>query len=218
MSLSDQLKQNKANSVKRIPAEIRSIMMQASQALAATDIGSLAPKVGDEFPDFNLVNHLEQSRSLSHYLSDGPAVITFYRGGWCPYCNLELRAYQQDIELFKEMGASIVAISPQLPDSSLSTQEKNDLAFDVLSDIGLEYSRQLDLVFSLDEKLKPIYKDFGIDLSAYNGDSTFALPIPATFLVDTKGKVASAHIDIDYTQRQEPSELLALVKTLSWQT
>jgi len=215
MSLSDQLKQNKANSVKHIPADIRTIMMQASQALAATDIGSLAPRVGDAFPDFNLVNHLKQSRSLSHYLSTGPAVITFYRGGWCPYCNLELRAYQQDIERFEEMGASIIAISPELPDSSLTTQEKNDLAFDVLSDIGLEYSKQLDLVFSLDEKLKPIYKDFGIDLNECNGDSTFALPIPATFVVDTNGKVASAHIDIDYTQRQEPRELLALIKTLN---
>ena len=213
MSLADKLKETKANSANRIPADVRAVMKQASQALAGSGIGSATPKVGEQFPDFNLKNHLFQARKLTDYIATGPAIITFYRGGWCPYCNLELKAYQAYLSEIKELGASIVAISPELPDASLTTHEKNELKFDVLSDSNSEFAQQLGLAFRLDDRLKPIYDDFGIDLQALNGNDSL-LPLPSTFLVNKEATIVSAHVDTDHTQRQEPSDLVALIKSI----
>jgi peroxiredoxin len=135
-------------------------------------------------------------------------VIAFYRGGWCPYCNLELRALQQALASIQGTGATLVAISPETPDNSLTTQEKNELEFQVLSDRDNQVAREFGLVFRLPASLLPIYEDFGIDLIAHNGNNHFELPIPATYVVRQDGTVKYAFANVDYTKRAEPSEIV----------
>ena len=111
------------------------------------------------------------------------------------------------------LGAQLVTVSPELPDKSLTTAERNDLAFEVLSDVGNKVAREFGLVFSLAEKLRPIYASFGIDIPAYNGDDTFELPMPATYVIDTDGTILHAFVDTDYTKRLEPAEIVEILKT-----
>lgn len=114
-----------------------------------------------------------------------------------------------------DFGAELVAISPELPDNSLSMAEKNALTFQVLSDQGNTYARQCGLVFTLPEELRPIYKNWGIDLPATNGDTTFELPLPATYMLDQESRIVLSFVDADYTKRLEPSEVLESLRTIA---
>ena len=174
----------------------------------------LAPKTGDRLEDFTLPNHLGETRSLAALRERGPVVVTFYRGGWCPYCNLELRAYQAVLPEIKAAGATLVAITPELPDASLSTSEKNELEFEVLTDANADYARKLGLVFKLPERLRPIYQGLGINIEEHNGEGQFDLPLAATFVVDIDGFIASAFVDADYTSRAEPSDVVEVLQSL----
>jgi peroxiredoxin len=146
--------------------------------------------------------------------SQGPLLITFYRGGWCPFCNLALRAFQERNAEIKTRGVTLLAISPQTPDHSLTLQEKHSLQFSVLSDAGNKVARQFGIVFALDPGLKTVQEQFGVDIPAYNGDRTFELPVPATFLVSTDGKVLKSYVEADYMQRLDPETALAWVREL----
>jgi peroxiredoxin len=142
-------------------------------------------------------------------------VVVFYRGDWCPYCNLHLRGFQRRLAQFRELGAQIVAISPQLPDNSLSTQEKNELAFPVLSDVGNKVARQFGIVFQLSDDLVKLYRQFGHALEDANGASgKRELPVPATFLIDGNGTIRLTHVDVDYTRRLDPDDVLETLKEL----
>ena len=208
MSLQSDIEQYKAGFVEKVPVEVREKMMQATQDLSDSGMTANAPKVGDKLLNFSLPNQLGKEVSLSDLTSNGPAVITFYRGGWCPYCNLELSAYQKALPEIQAAGASLIAITPELPDESLSTAEKNALDFQVLSDANATYAKELNLVFSLPEELRPIYLSFGIDIEKHNGSGQFDLPLAATFIVDGSGTITSAFVDVDYTKRQEPAEIV----------
>ena len=208
MSLQSDIEQYKAGFVEKVPVEVREKMMQATQDLSDSGMTANAPKVGDKLLNFSLPNQLGKEVSLSDLTSNGPAVITFYRGGWCPYCNLELSAYQKALPEIQAAGASLIAITPELPDESLSTAEKNALGFQVLSDANAAYAKELNLVFSLPEELRPIYLSFGIDIEKHNGSGQFDLPLAATFIVDGSGTITSAFVDVDYTKRQEPAEIV----------
>lgn len=215
MTLSQAIEEYKAGFREKVPADIQAKMANATQELTATGIVEKAPKAGDTLPNFNLPNHLGKNQSLSDLVKDGPVIVTFYRGGWCPYCNLELRAYQEILPDIQAAGANLVAITPELPDNSLSTVEKNDLAFSVLTDENADYARSLGLVFSLPEELRPIYSSFGIEIEQHNGDGQFDLPLAATYLVNKEGVIAYAFVDADYTKREEPRVLLEALNTLS---
>ncbi len=195
--------------------EQKAIMAKATQALIADNIEANALKVGDAIPEFTLPNAKGAHIGSQELLAQGPLVISFYRGGWCPYCNLELRALQQLLPDFKQAGAQLVAISPQTPDHSLSTQEKNELTFEVLSDVGHQVARKFGLVFTMPTDLQNLYNDFGLDLPKHNGDRSFELPMPATYVVGKDGVIQYAFVPADYTQRAEPSEVLAAVKSLA---
>lgn len=218
MSLQDQLSNFKQDLYTKIPDADANALESAVQDLQANSVGGDAPKVGDRLPDFELTNQNGSKTSLSELRKAGPVIIKFYRGGWCPYCNLELRAYQQLLPQFKSAGATLVAASPELPDSSMTTQEKNELEFEVLSDVNLDYARRLGIVFTLQDEIRPMYKKFGTDLESYNGAGQYDLPVPATFVIDQDGKVVFAHVDPDYTKRAEPGEVLKAVKGLADQS
>ena len=198
-----------------IPKPALAIMDAETARLAASNLAASALKAGDNVPDFMLPDAHGEPVRLYSLLREGPVVVVFYRGGWCPYCNLHLRGFQRRLAQFRELGAQIVAISPQLPDNSLSTQEKNELAFPVLSDVGNKVARQFGIVFELSNDLVKLYRQFGHALEDANGASgKRELPFPATFLIDDNGTIRLAHVDVDYTRRLDPDDVLETLKYL----
>ena len=214
MALAEKLNEFKKGFTENVPQDIQALMQQATQNLADSGIVLKTPKKGDKLAEFSLVNAQGTDVSLSSLLESGPVVITFYRGGWCPYCNLALREYQNSLEEIKALGATLVAITPELADASLSTTEKNELQFEVLTDTDAKYAKDLGLVFTLPEELRPIYLSFGIVVEEHNGENQFDLPLAATFVVAQDGTIASAFVEEDYTLRQEPSEVIKVLKSL----
>ena len=213
MSLKEQLVQMHQDITVKIP-DLAAQFDADTQAAVDKGIGTGGPGVGDAAPDFKLPDALAKTVRLADLLADGPVVISFYRGGWCPYCNLELHALQEHLPQIKDHGASLVAISPQVPDESLNTAEKNDLTLTVLSDVGNAVARQYGLVFAVSESLRQTYVDVGADLPKFNGDETFELPVPGTFVVDRDGIIKAAFVNADYKQRMEPVEILKVLSAL----
>ena len=212
MNLTQELNAFKEKFKASQPEEIKAVMTQATTDLINTQLAEKSLGAGEKIPNFSLPNAVGEKVSLDSLLDQGVLVISFYRGGWCPYCNMELRALQQALPEIEAKGATLVAISPETPDNSLSTQEKNELSFEVLSDRGNILAKQLGLVFTLPESLRPIYSNFGIDISAYNGDSTFELPLPATYVVAADGTVIYRFASGDYTERLDPAEIIKVLK------
>ena len=213
-TLSDQLQETQNAFKQNKPSETVDVMATATAELEASGIIDNSLEVGNPAPDFELPDATGKAVKLSSLLANGPVVITFYRGQWCPYCNLEIRAFQQLLPNFQQANAQVVAISPELPDNALSITEKHELAFPVLSDVGNTVARDYGLVFALAESLRPLYKGFGIDIPVSNGDNSFELPVPATYVVDSTGTIRYAYAKADYTLRAEPADVLAAVKAL----
>ena len=213
MSLQEQLKAKYEEIKKNAPNEVVIFDADTESFISSGD----APQglqVGDQLASFELPNQLGQTISLDELQGDSNIVISFYRGGWCPYCNIELCVLQQALPEFKSHGARLIAISPQLPDESMSTAEKNELSFPVLSDAGNKVAKEFGLVFTLSEQLRPLYESFNIDLPATNGDKSFELPIPATFIIDSDGVVKGAFVNADYKQRMNLSDIINVLKEI----
>ncbi|WP_226584816.1 peroxiredoxin-like family protein [Halobacillus litoralis] len=196
------------------PEEIQTKMKNAIDELEASDNGE-GLKKGEKAPNFNLPDAKGDTVELYEQLKQGPVILTFYRGGWCPYCNMELRSYQQIIGDIKEEGAQLIAISPQTPDESMTTQEKNDLEYHVLSDEGNEVANQFNLVYQLPDYLVDVYKDKGLRVDNHNGDETWTLPVSATYIIDTDGTIVYEYTKSDYKDRAEPSEVLEELKKVN---
>lgn len=215
MTLASELQTFRTEFMGKAPVEIREMMTRADLELLASGILDRTKRSGEAAPDFTLPDARSGPVSLTDLLAKGPVVLSFYRGGWCPYCNLELRALQRALPEIERLGATLVAISPQTPGESLSTAEKNDLEFPVLSDVGSETARAFGIAFDLAEELRPIYAKFGHALPDKNGDDSWVLPIPATFVIAQNGTIAFAHVDVDYRSRMEPSDIIAALQTLA---
>ncbi len=196
----------------RIPKPALQVMDAATAELKASRAADNALKPGDIAPDFILPNVDGRSVRLYSELERGPVVLVFYRGGWCPYCNIHLRGFQKMLPQFQAAGAQVIAVSPQLPDQSLTTQQKDELAFPVLSDVGLHAAHSLGIAFELPKSLLDLYADFDHPLEDSNGnEGGKELPMPATFLIRPDHTIAFAHVEADYTQRAEPIEVLNAV-------
>jgi len=182
--------------------------------LRAAGLERNALQAGDLAPDFSLPDATGKPVALAAELRKGPVVLKFYRGGWCPYCNLDLRAYQQALPELRSLGAQMIAVSPEAPDHSLSTAEKNALAYPVLSDVGAKVAGAYRLAFQLSEELKTIYRSRGRDLAEWNGGD-WTLPAPGTFVIGPDGRIALAHVDADYRSRLEPAAAIAVLRRLS---
>ena len=197
----------------KVPQEIQEIMIAATKKLEDEKLSKNALKVGDIANDFTLPNALGKEVSLNEVLDrNNFAIVSFYRGGWCPYCNIELAALQQRNEEFKALGAELVAISPQSVDESLSTVEKNELKFEVLTDSNNLIAKEYGLVFSLADELKSIYESFKIDIPTSNGEDSYELPMPATYVINKNKEIIFSFISEDYTKRCEPQDILDLIK------
>jgi peroxiredoxin len=207
-TLTQQLADYQAGFKQRAPADRVAMMEAATAQLRATGIEAHALQVGAALPALTLPDAMGQPVDLKALNATGPLVIVFYRGGWCPYCNLELREWQRLLPQLRELGATLVAISPQTPDNSLSTAEKNELVFPVLSDSGLAAAQAFGIAFNLSHELVALYSQVGNDLPTLNGNGQWVLPIPATYLIDATGHVALAHVEADYRERAEPLRVL----------
>lgn len=182
--------------------------------VANSGILDKAINLGDIAPEFELKNSTGALVKLSDYLTQGPVVLTWYRGGWCPYCNLTLKALQDLIPEFKGNGANVLALTPELPDNSLNTTEKNNLQFEVLTDLNLDVAKGYNLVFKLGKSVSDLYKK-NFDLVAYNGNDSDELPLAATYVIDQQGIVTYSFFSADYRERAEPAEVLEAVKKLN---
>jgi peroxiredoxin len=197
----------------KVPVEIQNIMLTATKKLQDQLISKNALKVGDISKEFKLPNAIGKDVSLSSAIENNDFVIvSFYRGVWCSYCNLELKALQKRNEEFKALGAQLIAISPQSPDASMTTKEKNELEFEVLSDHNNIIAKEYGLVFSLAEELRPIYKSFNIDIPANNDEESYEIPMPATYLINKNNEIIFSFIDEDYTKRCEPQDIIDTIK------
>ena len=194
--------------------DVRRLLQRATQRLVESELAESAVGVGEAFPTFSLPNPGGDAVSSEELLQQGHLVVCFYRGGWCPYCNLELRAYQAVIEEIRELGANLIAISPQLPDESLTTAAKANLSYEVLSDLGNSLASHLGLVFELAPAVVDLYRSVGYDLERINGNMSWTLPVPATYVVRKDGIIVDAYVQPDHSIRKEPSEVIELLKQL----
>jgi peroxiredoxin len=211
MSLTQLLKEHADESAAKFPDAIKQIMRNAIDELSESQLISKALKTGDQFPSFTLPNARGVEVDSKTILERGPLVIAFYRGGWCPYCNIELKALQSALPEFKTKGAQLLAISPESPDNSLSTVEKNSLEFEVLTDSNNQFAKSINLVYQLPQELVSLYKKFGIDLEDSQDNSSNELPISATYVIDRSGKIIYDFIEEDYKLRADPNEILSVL-------
>lgn len=179
-----------------------------------------AIQIGSKAPDFELPNAEGDLRRLSDMLDRGPVVLSFYRGGWCPYCNDQLYAYQQILPEFQDLGAELVAISPETPQSAQDTAVKQELEYEVLSDEGNVVTRQYDLLWTVPEEKREGFSEWlqgetGKTLAEFNGIGEYELPIPATFVIAQDGTVVYVFKDEDYKKRADIDDILAALENLN---
>ena len=203
------LEELQSNLLTMLPEEALGVFDQDAQALAANHPSVLKLQPGDQAPDFSLSNAVGETITLSKLLEQGSVVLAFYRGTWCPYCNLQLNQYQQILPDITSLRAQLVAISPQTPNESLNMQEKNQLGFEVLSDNGNIVARQYTTVFRNADAPVATMSQLGIDFKAHYSDDSQELPVPAVFVIHPNGQVAWAKATGgDYRQRVEASEII----------
>jgi len=177
--------------------------------------GSNAITVGQKAPSFLLPNPQKQLIALQDLLNKGPVVVTFYRGSWCPYCNLQLKALQSRLTEIKTLGAELVAISPQIPDDSLTEDQISKMDFMVLSDQSAQIASQYGVAWEVPEfLLHHMREDRGLDLESINNGNATILPIPATFIIDKHGEVIWRFVDVDYRTRSEPEDIINVLRSL----
>ncbi|GIZ14161.1 peroxiredoxin-like family protein [Capnocytophaga catalasegens] len=175
---------------------------------------SKALKQGEKAKDFTLKNAKGESIRLYNLLEKGAVVLTWYRGGWCPYCNVALQKLQDELPQIKKQGATLVALTPEFPDYSLTTKEKNKLQFEVLTDVNNNVARSYGVVFTLDSKTTKRYEE-DLQLSLHNGTNSSELPIPATYIIDKNGIIRYAYVNPDYKQRADAKVVVQELKKLS---
>jgi peroxiredoxin len=215
-TLSEQIEEYLAGWMQRVPAERRAIMERHIAKLIDAGQGKAAKQVGDRAPAIILPDAHGGAFDVSTLLVKGPVVVTFYRGGWCPYCNLELKAYQDILPKIMAAGASILAISPEKPDETVATAKKNVLTFPVLSDVGQNVGRAFGLVYTFTGELRSAYDGVGIDIPAKNGSpGDWSLPLSATYVIGSDGIILFADTSVDYRRRTDPLDVLKVLQHLA---
>jgi peroxiredoxin len=212
MTIAEQVADHHRSSTGQLPADVANAFAAEQRELAAADgpIAKAAP--GDRMPEGNLLDVGGHPTTLAAALGSRPGVIVFYRGGWCPYCNIALRAYQsQLVPALAEQDIPLVAISPQTPDGSLSTQETKELTFTVLSDPGNQIAGQLGILTAPSAGARAAQLQLGLDLTKVNADGTTTLPMPTVVIVDSAGVIRWIDVHADYTTRTEPDQVLHAV-------
>ena len=213
MSLQDKLDAFKADfEANKAPPHVVAIIHKATDDLMATGQAERALKAGVRAPEFALPDAHGNLVRSADLLTQGPLVLTFYRGVWCPYCNLDLQAIQDAAGEIRALGASLVAISPQTAPNRRKSERENALSFPILSDHGNALANTFGLRYRLPDELIALYKGFGNDLAIGNGEDSWTLPMPARYVIAPDGVIAYAEVNADYTRRPDPSELLPVLR------
>lgn len=210
-TLSSQLEEKASQSRSRMPAPMLETFKKGIDSVRATGIEKNAKQVGDDAIDAQLVGWDGKSVTLSELWKKGPVVLMWYRGGWCPYCNLQLRAMQKSMDQLNGAGATLVVLTPELPEKAKETAEANDLSMVALHDKNSAVAKEYGLVFQLPEAIVPAYRD-RIKLPEFNGNDAMELPLSATYVINQEGKITYAFLDADYKKRAEPAEVVQAVK------
>ena len=213
LSLQDELNVKRDAFNAKAPEAKKEMYAKGIETVATSGILENALQVGAKAPDFILSNAKGEEVKLSDYLKKGPVVLTWYRGGWCPYCNITLNRLQKELPNFTALGANLLALTPELPDSSISTKEKNELTFEVLSDVGNKVARTYGVVYKLPDPVAQAYQK-NFDLHKYNGDESDELPLSATYVIAQDGTIQFAFLDAEYRNRAEPQDILNVLKKI----
>lgn len=213
-SLNEQCQATVANFMQNLAEPQRQTVTQSFEKIMQSDLGIKAKRPGDAAPTFALTNSRGGMTELPDLLGQGPLVISFYRGGWCPFCNLEFRALTAILPEIQSLGANLIGISPETPQNTKETVRVHALGFDVLSDIGNKTARGYGLLMEVFEEMRPLYLEWGMDIPAANGDASYEIPIPATYVIATDGTIVAAHVDKNYTMRMEPVDILDALRNL----
>lgn len=209
MSLQDDLAARAAGA-KSFDPERAAVYKAQADALAASDLLNRALRTGDAAPMFELPDARGDTVALADLLTEGPVVLSFYRGSWCPFCNLEIRALQAALVDAEAAGVTLVAVSPNVPDVSLDLVDEAELTFPVLSDVGSEVATAFNLVYEMVPEQVEYYRNHDRDLGAMNGNERWLLPVPATYVIDRNGVIQYDFIDLNHRVRAEPSEVIAV--------
>ena len=202
----------RAGLLSQVGEEILSVYDRDAEAMGAGDAFGGALRVGDRAPGFRLADARGADVALDDLLARGPVVLVFYRGAWCPYCNLQLAAFQSALADIRAAGAELVAVSPQTPDQSLTIAERHALGFPVLSDVGNAVARDYGLVFTQSEASTAASRQLGIELADFNGDDSNTLPAASTFVIGEDSVIGFASVAGDYRWRIGPDEVLAALR------
>ncbi|GLR70255.1 peroxiredoxin-like family protein [Agaribacter marinus] len=225
MSLNEQIRESIASFRENLPPELVSLIEQGAGEISAMAIVEHAINVGDKVPDFTLKDRNGSYRSLTEYLTDGPLVITFYRGVWCPFCNMQLAAYNAVLNDIHATGAQLVAITPEtenamevLAQSNAPSEAKESakrvVDFDILHDAKTEVARKFGLVFELPSSHKRLLDMLSFDVERANGDNSYAFADPATYVVGADGFVKWAFVPNNYRKRAEPEDILKALNNI----
>lgn len=214
MSLKEKIEELKQESAKKIPEDAKKVMQKSTEDLVKSGIEENIPLVGSKAYDFTLQNFDGTEITLSKETQKRPVILSFYRGGWCPVCNLELNYLQSRLPDFQNYGANLIAVSPELPEYANETVERHSIEFPVLYDKDNRVAAKYGLVFKLPDDLVGIYEKFGLDVAKHNGNDKFEIPIPATFVVDKDLTLKYVFGKADYNQRAEPDDIIDVLKGL----
>ncbi len=208
MSLQDKLDRLTLETEQQVPPEIWEMIQAGYKKIIAQDLETGAVQAGSTAPEFTLQNATGELVSLKELVGAGNVVLTFYRGSWCPYCNLTLHAYQEALSDIASQGAQLVAISPQTPDHSLSQKEKENLSFEVLSDPRNEVALKYGLRFEMPEEHIRLLDELGMPYSSFTGNDDSSLPLSATFVINEAGEIIWQFVERNYRKRAEPAEII----------
>jgi peroxiredoxin len=178
------------------------LFKEATAKLKKMQIEKLAPQKGEQFPEITFSN-----KKLSEHLKKGPILLIVYRGGWCPYCMAQLKEIQTNLKYFENYKVQVVAISPDTTQKSLTSKRKFNFSFDVVADENHNLLRKMNLVYKVDSKVLQEYQKLGINLEGFQGNNKGELPVPATYLIGTNGKIIYSYVDADYTKRPSLADL-----------
>ena len=206
--LAKQIEQFNNELATQVPQEVLEAFGKSIEDLQKKNIEEKSIKLGEVMPEFLLPNVKNEIINSNEILKNGKMIIAFYRGSWCPYCNLELKMLQDHLPKIKDKKAMLVAISPQSPDNSLTVVEKHNLTFEVLTDKDNLFAKQLGISFELQDFVLPYYQALGIDLMHFNKNNDNSLPVPAVFVIDQNGKIIYKFVDANYMNRIDIDELL----------